>query len=355
MNRKYKWLVYVTMVLAVALGSINANTKRWNPTTLDVERIEVAPNVYAVVDTLSDDWLKEGASAYTSAGFIVGEKGVFVVESYVNARLAGQLIALIKEVTNKPILYVTSTSYHGDHMYGNYLFPNATIIQHEKSKKYFEQKLDGDLTFMKNMFGHPEGHDSMDEIAPRTGDILINDGVEYIRVDLGDRIVEVRQFGLGQTRGDLQGWVPDAKVFWAGNAIIGPKPLVPWLTEGGHKKSLDALVAMKKFLPEDATIVSGHSIPFKNNAANSGLDYSIAYLSALHKTVEKAVKKKMGLMDTVDYAALDDFSAYDLFNWNHKQMNVPCAYRYHMLKKGRTIPEEEAPMMMHCNNGPGDK
>lgn len=350
--KKYRFCLHVftSLVAALCLISSQAHAKRWDPSKVDLKRIELAPNVYGVVDTLSEEWLKEGASAATSAGFIVGEKGVFVIETMVNARLGGQLLGLIGEVTKKPVIYVTNTSYHGDHMYGNYLFPNATLIQHEESKVYADKHWDEDLNFMVNMFGHPEGYDGMSENRPRTGDILLNNDTNVIRVDLGDRVVEVRRFGFGQTRGDLQVWVPDAKVVWVGNAVIGPAPLVPWLTEGGHKQSLETLKELKKFLPKDAIVASGHSVPFKVSDKNSGLDHHIAYLDTLDRTVKEAVKRGMNLMETVDHAEMAEFDGYDLYNWNHKQMNVPCAYKHYMKKAGIELPEHEQAMSQHCRN-----
>lgn len=348
---KFQNALLVALFALVAATSSPVVAKRWQPWSIELERVELAPNVYAVYDSLAESWLKDyGASAGTTSGFIVGERGVFVVDSLVNPHLTSQLIRLIKEVTSKPILYVVNTSYHGDHMYGNYMFPNSTIIQHEESKNYFEKKLEGDLGFMENMFGHPEGFDNMDNAIARTGDILVGDDVEVIRVDLGDRIVEVRQFGFGQTLGDLQVWVPDGKVFWVGNAVVSPKPGVPWLTEGGQQKSLETLRKIKAFLPKDAILVSGHSIETKLNDKNNGLDWHIDYLSTLDNKTREAVEQGMDLMATVDYAAMEKFSGYDLYNWNHKQMNIPCAYRSHMMAMDKKISEEEMPMMRHCTN-----
>jgi cyclase len=351
MNVKLLRSITILLALLTGLVSINASAKRWQPWTVELERIELAPNVYAVIDTLNKEWLEEmGGSGATSAGFIVGEKGVLVVETLVNPHLTAQLLALIREVTDKPILYAVNTSYHGDHMYGNYLFPNTTIIQHEESKKYFEEKLEGDLIFMQNVIGHPEGLDNMADTVVDTGDILINDDIKNLRVDLGDRIVEIRQFGFGQTRGDLQVWVPDAKVFWVGNAILGPKPVLPWLTEGGHKLSLETLLRIKEFLPSDAIVVSGHQIPFTVSDKNNGLDFHIDYLRTMDTKVKQAVDQGLGLMDTVEHAAMDEFQGYDMFNWTHKQMNLPCAYRHHMLQKSVEIPEDEMPLLRHCLN-----
>lgn len=351
MNFKLNKSISAVLILILSLLATSVMAKRWQPWSIELERVELGDGVYAVYDSLAKEWLeKYGASAGTSSGFIVGERGVFVVDSLVNPHLTSQLMRLIKEVTSKPVLYVVNTSYHGDHMYGNYMFPNSTIIQHEESKKYFDHKLQGDLLFMENMFGHPEGLDNMDNAISRTGDILLGDGVSFIRVDLGDRMVEVHQFGFGQTLGDLQVWVPDAKVFWVGNAVVSPKPGVPWLTEGGQQKSLETLRKIKAFLPKDATIVAGHSIATKLSAKNNGLDWHIDYLSTLDRMTREAVEQGMDLVDTVDYAAMEKFNGYDLYNWNHKQMNIPCAYRSHMMAMGKEISEDESPMMRHCTN-----
>ena len=34
----------------------------------------------------------------------------------------------MREVTDKPILYLVNTNYHGDHTFGNYVFPEDTLI-----------------------------------------------------------------------------------------------------------------------------------------------------------------------------------------------------------------------------------
>jgi glyoxylase-like metal-dependent hydrolase (beta-lactamase superfamily II) len=40
----------------------------------------------------------------------------------------GRILTAVRQVTNKPILYVVNTNYHGDHTFGNYAFPAETLI-----------------------------------------------------------------------------------------------------------------------------------------------------------------------------------------------------------------------------------
>jgi len=331
MNNKYTCLAGVCLLVLLA-GKIAAAP--WDPATANVYAEKLAEGVFVVQDADNPVKNENGQSSFTSSGFIIGEKGVFVVDTYVNARLAGQLIGLIREQTEKPVLYAVNTSYHGDHMYGNYLFPNTIIIQHEETKKYIEEKWDQDLQFMKNLFGEGKG---MEETVPRTGDILLNDDMDFIRVDLGGIIVEVRRFGFGQTTGDLQVWLPEHRIMWVGNPVPAEAPITPWLTEGGH---LDSLVTMRKirnFLPDDATVVPGHGRPFTMSYERNGLTQIIDYLEKMDKLVREAVEQGKGFNETARIAAMRDHAAsrYELYNWTHFQINLPCTYLHYHEKLGK--------------------
>ena len=108
----------------------------WDAGAVQLEYHKLAPGVYAYYPTDAKDKNPKGYPVATSGGFVVGENGVLVVESMVNKRLADQVMGFVKKVTNKPILYVVNTSYHGDHAYGNYVFPKVP-----KSSNTVRQKL----------------------------------------------------------------------------------------------------------------------------------------------------------------------------------------------------------------------
>ncbi len=86
---------------------------------------QVAPAVFAVFPDDSAAKNSAGVPAATSGGFVIGENGVLVIDTMLNRRLANQLLALIRVQTDKPILYVINTSYHGDHSYGTSSSPRA--------------------------------------------------------------------------------------------------------------------------------------------------------------------------------------------------------------------------------------
>jgi cyclase len=291
----------------------------WNAMGITLTPRKLAEGVYALVSSTADANNPAGIPEATTGGIIVGEKGVLVIESMLNAKLANQALDQISRLTDKPIRYVVNTVYHGDHYYGNFLFPSsATIIMHSESKRYIDQKFEQDRKFMINLMGADVG---IQDVRPRAGDILVDHDTT---IDLGGRTVELKVFGLGQTKGDLFVWLPKETIFFTSNAILAEKPAIPWLPEGSHDLALETMWKMKAFLPADTVIVPGHGRPTTTEAS---LDYFIAYLETLDREVRAAMANGLSLEETIKVATAEAFSGYTLYPWVHKQMNVPHAYR----------------------------
>lgn len=310
-------------LLALATSLLNvvpadAQDVVWDANLVQLEAHELAPGVYAVIPDDAAEKNPAGLPIATTSGFIVGEKGVLVVDSMLNGRLATQLIGLIRKVTSKPIRYVVNTSYHGDHSYGNYVFPaTATVIQHPATKKYVEQYFDEDRAFMMQYFGKGRG---IEEAVARTGDILVGD---RLSIDLGGMDVEVLHLGFAQTDGDLFVWVPEHEVVWAGNPFIAEKPALPWLLDGRHGESLATMKKLWELVSESTTIVPGHGRPVKREA----LKFTIDYLTTLDAEVRRAVADGLSLEETVERVRVPEFGGYALFDWVHSEINVVAAYK----------------------------
>lgn len=111
-----------------------AATPPWDASLVNLISKELSPGVFAV---LPDDVFDKDHVA-TTAGFVIGERGVLVIESMLNGDLASQLIGLVRKETSKSIRFLVNTSYHGDHAYGNYVFPESTVVvQHPATKRYW--------------------------------------------------------------------------------------------------------------------------------------------------------------------------------------------------------------------------
>ncbi|MGH7944410.1 MAG: MBL fold metallo-hydrolase [Opitutaceae bacterium] len=300
-------------LLALLALSVHA-TPPWDPADVRLVARRLAPGVYAA---LPDDADKKDHVA-TTGGIVVGKEGVLIVESMVTGRLAAQLIGLARGISHKPIRYLVNTSYHGDHSYGNYVFPQQTVvIQHPSTKAYIDSKFEQDRAFMLNLMGRGKG---IEEVTPRSADITVAD---WLAVDLGGLVAEVRHFGFGQTPGDLVVWLPVQKVLWTGNLIQAAPPALPWLLEGRHRETIETLKRLQAFLPEDAVIIPGHGRPMQR----SDISYAIGYLEELDRKVRAAIATSRSLEDTKQTVTMPEYARYSLFNWVHNEVNLPAVYK----------------------------
>src|SRR5579871_2687003 len=86
---------------------------------------KVGDGIYAAIGT-------DGGKAGSNAGFIIGNNGVVVVDTFEDQAPARDLLAEIRKITNLPIRFVVNTHYHLDHTGGNAVFAQAgaTILAH---------------------------------------------------------------------------------------------------------------------------------------------------------------------------------------------------------------------------------
>lgn len=291
----------------------------WTPNSIRLVSQRLAEGVFAVYDSNAPSHSAAGIPSATSGGFVIGDSGVLLVESMINRQLFCQLIFLVRAQTSKPITYVINTSSHGDHSYGNAFLPAGVhIVQHERTAAYIAAHFDEDVAFLKQNFGTDQG---LDEIKPVVADTLVSDTAPF-RVDLGGVQVEASYHGFAQTGGDLFVRVPSAKVLWTGNPLVADKPAVPWLLAGHGQEVGVTLGQVKGSLPADTIIVPGHDRPTTLNA----FDFSISYLSALGSEVGAAVGQGLTVEQTVAAVALPQFQGYAIWDFIHKQVNVPSTY-----------------------------
>lgn len=315
-----KNLVTSALIFGSLAGAALANEPVWDANKVVLESHKLAEGVFAVVPQGAEDMAKAGYPIATSGGFVIGERGVLVVESMLNERLNTQLFDLIAAETDKPVLYLVNTSYHGDHSYGNqYVSEEVDIIQHALTADYIDTHLDEDKAFMMQNFGTGRG---IEEIQATEADIRVSEG-SGLTVDLGNITVDIRDYGFAQTGGDLFVSVPKANVLWTGNPIAAEAPALPWLLDGHLVETRDTLLAVRAMVNDDTQIVPGHG-PVTDAAA---IDWAVNYLTEIEAQVGRAVAEGLSLEETVAKVQMAEYQGYALFGWVHPGLNVPAAYR----------------------------
>jgi len=290
----------------------------WTPAHVALVASEISPNVFAVYPDDAAEKNAAGVPVATSGGFVIGTNGVLLVDTMINRDLAAQLLALVKERTEKPILFAVNTSYHGDHSYGNQFLPKATqVVQHEATQKYIQASFANDIAFMSQYFGRSSG---LQELKAQPAAILMKDG-EKRDFDLGGVSVTVEHLGFAQTTGDLFVYVPSAKVLFTGNPVISGGPSFSWLLDGKSEQALSTLERLKATFPADAIVVPGHGVP----TGMAAIDAHIRYLTDLRTEVQTAIKDGLDAAKTSERVGQDlaaKYGTYKIYGWVNTQLNV---------------------------------
>ncbi|WP_295793901.1 hypothetical protein [Mucilaginibacter sp.] len=317
-----------TLLLLLIGATVSAQTGMppiipiWDANKVELKLQKLNNDIYAIIPTTAEKETSMGIPQATTGGFIVGSKGVLLIEVMLSKRLYDQEVKLIHSVTDKPIIYAVNTSDHGDHCFSNYLLPAATIvIQNEFAKENLSQNYDYIKHFMVTLFGTNRG---IENSVYRAADIVIPKN-SNLKIDLGDeKLVELLNVGTAQSPADLFVWMPNQKIFWAGNPFIAESPAIPWLFDGFFLEPAANLKKVYDFLPEDAVVIPGHG-RITNKA---GIKYTIDYVQELKKQVEAAVDKGLTLEQTKEAVKMKDYDkGYVLFDWLHFNFNLPNAYK----------------------------
>ena len=231
------------IVAALALLPFAAPASAQSPTApLPFALKPIGPGIYAAIDGPEH-------KAGSNAGFVIGDDGVLVVDSFINVDAARALVGEIHRLTPKPIRYVVNTHYHLDHTGGDQALRDAgaIIIAHKNVRGWVRVN-------NVNLFG--------DRITPelraRIAAVPLPDLVteKDLTIWLGSRKVVIRTV-LGHTGGDLTIFVPDAHVLFTGDMLWRKIP--PNLIDGSVKE-WTATDAEFEHMPDavHTTYVPGH-------------------------------------------------------------------------------------------------
>ncbi|MHC0442593.1 MBL fold metallo-hydrolase [Flavobacterium sp. 3-210] len=329
--KNYKSILIATLFVVVFLSAqktyaqfpMPPEVPIWDANKVTLQLHKISDNVYAVSPSTTETETTKGIPQATSAGFIVGDKGVLLIETMLSKRLYDQLYKLIRSVTPKPIVYAVNTSDHGDHCFGNYLLPKETIlIQNEFCKENLAKNFEGIKQFMIMLFGKDRG---IEQSVYRPADLTIALN-QSLKLDLGGgKIVEIINTGTAQSPADLFVYLKDSdkNVLWAGNPFIAESPAIPWLFDGYFLEPVRNLQKIYDRIGDNDVVVPGHG----RITNKKGIKYTIDYVNTLKENVEIAVKKGETLDQVKASVTMKEFDkGYVLFNWLHYNFNIPNAY-----------------------------
>jgi len=265
---------------------------------------QLGHGIYAAIDN------PKGESG-ANAGFVIGDDGVVVIDTFENAPAAQAFLGEIRMVTKLPIKFVINTHYHLDHVAGNAVFAKegAVIVAHRNVPAWIHTE---NLKFFgKNIT--PEQKSRVESLA--APNMLFDSSTE---LRLGSAALRVAFFP-GHTGGDSVVIVQPEKpaVVFCGDLFW--RQTLPNLIDASTLPWIESLSAFTKFSAESPIVfVPGHGDP--GNA--SDLVAFRGYLSDLREWVSAARKEgKSGtaLVDAVLPQLKQKYGSWQLFEYFAKR------------------------------------
>jgi Metallo-beta-lactamase superfamily len=130
--KKRRTLAWLAISLLMATGGAGPKQVRAAPKAEDdFQLIKVADGVYAAI-------AKPGGLASGNAGFVIGDEGVVIFDTFFTPAALEELIGEIQALTKLPIMFAVNSHYHLDHTGGNQVLTalGVPIIAHDNVMKW---------------------------------------------------------------------------------------------------------------------------------------------------------------------------------------------------------------------------
>jgi len=271
-NRAASLRIAIPVLFLAAAMPVRAQTLR--------QVSKLADGVYSIEHRDNFDGFKSGNTTV-----IIGDRQVFVVDACFLPSAAREDIAEIRKWTDKPVSFLINTHFHNDHNLANRIymdnFPALTIIAHietkrgmdmfgpgsesreEKQNAYFQQLLETGKTKEGRALTAVEKKEVKDALAQRAPVMEELKKIEFqsatltfdhdFSLDIGNREVQIKFLGRGNTAGDAIVYLPKEKIVMTGDLVSYP---IPATNDGYPAEWIETLQNLGRL--DAGTIVPGH-------------------------------------------------------------------------------------------------
>ena len=248
--------------------------------------------------------LSAHAYAYTAegdpnTGIVVGDDAVMVIDTQATPVMAQDVIRRIREVTDKPIRYVTMSHYHAVRVLGASAYRPEHVIASRDTYDLIVERGEADMKSEIERF--PRLFRAVESVPGLTWPTLVFE--RRLTLTMGRLRVEILQLGRGHTKGDTVVWLPEERILFSGDLVeYDATPYTGDAYLGDWPATLDAIAALG---PQK--LVPGRGAALQTPAAvKAGLDGTRAFVTALYAAVcaGAAAGKDLGTVYRETYALL---------------------------------------------------
>jgi glyoxylase-like metal-dependent hydrolase (beta-lactamase superfamily II) len=245
---------------------------------------------------VSFEKLSDNAYAYTAegdpnTGVIIGDDSVMIIDATATPVMAQDVVRHVRQITDKPIKYVTLTHYHAVRVLGASGYKQHGLQDVIASKPTYELIVERGQQDMDSEIGRfPRLFNAVESVPGLTWPSVVVDG--ELTLWMGDLEVKIWHPGRGHTKGDTVVWLPQQKILFSGDLVeadaacyTGDAYLADW------PATLDKLAALK---PEK--LIPGRGPALLNpEQVQRGLGYTRDFVSTLYGSAKEAVAQGMDL------------------------------------------------------------
>jgi len=326
------------LLLALPCGAVAAAADSVNTRERGVT--EVAQGVYVIRHPDDPTGFPNGNTTV-----IVGEREVLVVDSCYLLSEARKDIEQIRRWTDKPVRYLVNTHWHGDHAMGNNTyweaFPQLAIVAHVETQRQIAgyastfigryQKTTADVRqrletgkaedgkplteearkeLQKNLAAREQVLAEFKDFVMRAPNLTFD---QELSIDLGNREVQLKFLGRGNTKGDAIIYLPKEKILIAGDLLDHP---VPYLGGGFPSELVKTLERMSRL--DAQTIIPGHGDVLRGDYARNYLAQVIDFVRTVVAQVSVEVYRRGNSARNLDAVREAVMKAVDVAAWRQK-------------------------------------
>ena len=236
------------------------------------------------VKEVSFERLSEHAYAYTAegdpnTGIVIGDDAVMVIDAQATPVMAQDVIRRIREVTAKPIRYVTLSHYHAVRVLGASAYGAEHVVASRDTYDLIVER--GEADMKSEIARFPRLFQAVESVPGLTWPTLVFEN--RLTLWLGRLVVEVLQLGRGHTKGDTVVWLPQERNLFSGDLVeYEATPYTGDAYLGDWPATLDAIAALgaQKLVPgRGAALVTPEAV-------RAGLEGTRAFVTEMFAAVK---------------------------------------------------------------------
>jgi len=284
--------------IVVAVFGLLIFTTQLQAQPLKLEK--VADGIY-VHHGLHEDLAEGYHGDICNIGFIVGSKGIAVIDSGGTFKVGQRFREAIRQVSDLPVLYVINTHVHPDHIYGNaaFLEDKPQFVGHHKLAGAMDSRKDTYSRIHQEWMG--EAFAGSEMVKPT---LTVTDAST---LDLGDRQLTLQAHPVAHTNTDLTVIDSRTSTLWSGDLLFVER--TPSID--GDLKGWIAVTESLGNLQASQT-VPGHGPVVTDLKA--ALNNQHRYLSVLLRDIRASISKGEMMESAMNTAAASEKDKWVLFD-----------------------------------------